>query len=67
MYKIYVDKGSLDFIYQLPQIIYSSLILFVLTILLNLLALFNDAIIILKQYKSIELNDKDNIEKKIIS
>ena len=39
MHKIYEDQGSFNIIYQLPQIIYSSLISGVLNILLNFLAL----------------------------
>ena len=39
MHKIYEDKGSFNFIYQLPQIIYSSIISAVLNVLLKLLAL----------------------------
>ena len=39
MHKIYVDEGSYNFIYQLPQIIYSSLISTVINIILKFLAL----------------------------
>ena len=49
MHKIYENKGKFDIEYQLPKIIYSSLISMVLNILLKLLALSNDAIIKFKQ------------------
>ena len=55
MHKIYEDEGSFNFIYQLPQIIYSSLISIVLDILLNLLALSEGNIIEYKKNK----NSKD--------
>ena len=54
MHKIYEDKGSFDFIYQLPQIIYSSIISLILTTILKLLALSNDSIIEFKQNKTKE-------------
>ena len=52
MHRIYEDKGSFDFIYQLPKIIYSSLISMILNIILKLLALSNDAILKFKKNKS---------------
>ena len=52
MHKIYESEGSFDFIYQLPQIIYSSLITAVLNTLLKILALSSNAIIALKSNKS---------------
>ena len=51
MHKIYEDKGTFNFVYQLPQIIYSSLISSVLNVLLKLLALSEDDIINFKQNK----------------
>ena len=51
MHKIYEDKGTFNFVYQLPQIVYSSLISSVLNILLKLLALSEDDIINFKQNK----------------
>ena len=54
MHKIYEDKGSFNFIYQLPQIIYSSLISLVLNTLLKLLALSEDGIIKFKSNKNKE-------------
>ena len=48
MHKIYEDKGDFNFIYQLPQIIYSALISSVLNILFKLFALSEDLIIFFK-------------------
>jgi hypothetical protein len=59
MHKIYESKGSFDFLYQIPQILYSSLISAVLGLLLNILALSNDTIIDFKKNKS-----KNHIVKK---
>ena len=56
MHKIYEDKGQFEFIYQLPQIVFSSLISIIIGILLNFLALSEGHIIDFK-------NEKDNKEK----
>ena len=45
MHKIYVDNGSFDFIYQLPQIIYSTIISFVLNTVNQLLGLTEENIL----------------------
>ena len=57
MHKIYEDEGSFNFIYQLPQIAYSSLISTVLNILLKLLALPQATILVYKKNKN--KNDLD--------
>ena len=70
MHKIYVEKGSFNFIFQLPSIIYSSLISAVLNVLLKLIALSEGTIINFKKNKEIhnlsqrviELNNKLNIK-----
>ena len=54
MHKIYETKGSFNFEYQLPKIIYSSLISMALDSILKLLAFSNDDIIDLKQSESID-------------
>ena len=59
MHKIYEDKGSFNIIYQLPQIIYSSLISAFLNIFLNSLALSEGSILDLKKNK-----DKKNLNKR---
>ena len=52
MHKIYEEKGKFDFLYQLPQIIYSTMISYALNILLNFLALSEDYILDLKKNKN---------------
>ena len=59
MHKIYEDKGTFNFIYQLPHIIYSFLISSILNALLNLLSLSEDDIVNFKQLK-----DKNNLNKR---
>ena len=51
MHKIYEDKGSFNFLYQLPQIIYSSFISSALSMILEFLALSEDDILNLKNNK----------------
>ena len=60
IYEINQKKGAFDFIYQLPTIIYSSLISSGLNALLKLLALTNQAITEFKENKSLK-----NLEKRI--
>ena len=52
MHKIYVDHGAFNFIYQLPQIIYSTLISSGLNMLIQLLGLSEENIIKYKNNKS---------------
>ena len=59
MHKILEDEGKFNLIYQLPQIIYSTVISMILENLLNFLALSEEHIILLKQEKVIK-----NIKKK---
>ena len=51
MHKIYEDKGSFNFIYQLPQILYSSLISAIFSMLLKMLALSEGLILNFKKKK----------------
>ena len=62
MHKIYVDNGNFNFVYQLPQIIYSSLISSVLNTFLKLLALSDDYILNLKKNKDDKNLEQRNIE-----
>ena len=55
MHKIYEDEGSYNFIYQIPQILYSSIISNSITILVRLLALSENSILKIK-------GNKDNNE-----
>ena len=52
MHKIYEDEGSFNFIYQLPQIIYSTLVSMALGLLLQLLALPENDILEYKKDKN---------------
>ena len=67
MHKIYVTKGSFNLEYQLPKIIYSSLISIILNKILRLLAISNDSIIDLKKDKSINGVDerKNDLERNL--
>ena len=59
MHKIYEDKGEYQFVYQLPQILYSSIISAILNALLKILALSEGDILELKKTKS-----KKNLKQK---
>jgi len=59
MHKIYIDEGNYNIIYQIPQIIYSSLISGVINTIIKYLSLSQDNIIELKQSKG-----KNNLEQK---
>ena len=61
MHKIYEEGGSFNFIYNIPQIIYSALITGVIDYLIKLLALTESNFIQLKKYKHKDQNDL-NIE-----
>ena len=60
MHKIYEDKGDYNFIYQIPQIIYSSLISALINVGIKLLALSQKNIVKLKQEKKKENLDKNH-------
>ena len=60
MHKIYIDKGDYNFIYQLPQVIYSSLISVTINIITRKLALSEKDIISLKQINKATLEQKKN-------
>ena len=55
MHKIYEDSGEFNLSYQLPQIIYSFLISYVINFIIEYLSLSEDAIISIKEKKSINL------------
>ena len=63
MHKIYIDQGSFDIIYQLPQIIYSTLISAVLDFIINSLGLSESKILTIKDAKILEFT---KIQKGII-
>ena len=58
IHKIYIDQGNYNFIYQIPQIIYSSLISGIITALIKFLSLSQDNIIQLKHTKKKAINKK---------
>ena len=53
MHKIYVDEGKFNFIYQIPKIIYSSLISTVIHIIISKLSLTEKDVLKLKEEKDI--------------
>ena len=64
MHKIYQDKGKFNFLYQLPQILYSTLISRFIDSFIRNFALSQDNIIDLKHEKV--KNRLENINKKLI-
>ena len=63
MHKIYIDYGKYNIVYQLPQIIYSSLISIILNFIVKYLALTENSILALKKVpKEIEKAKKDLIK-----
>ena len=70
MHKIYVEEGSFNFTYQLPQMFYSLIISSILKFMLNILGLYEKNIIAIKKLKKIDENMKKELIKikcKIIS
>ena len=63
MHQIYEDKGSFNLAYQLPNIIYSSLISYVFNFILDFFALSQGLILKLKEDKT--TNDLDNRVKSV--
>ena len=55
MHKIYIDEGAYNFLYQLPQIIYSNLISSFIYMIIKFLALSENNIIELKKKEKIEI------------
>ena len=65
LHRIYIEEGSFNFIYQLSQIIYSSIISTVITSLINYLALSENNILELKKEKTIFLLNANVTKTKI--
>ena len=63
MHKIYEDKGNFNFIYQIPIIIYSTLISSVINIIISVLSLTERNILSLKNEKKYETNQELEIIK----
>ena len=66
MHKIYEDGGKFNFIYQIPQILYSSIISTVLIMLVKFLALSEKNVLNIKNSKEKELTKIYNSETKTI-
>ena len=64
MHKIYIDEGKFNFIYQISQIIYSSLISAAIDMLVKFLSLTEKSVLEIKGEK--EINNLDNKFKKLI-
>ena len=58
MHKIYEEHGSFNFIYQIPQMLYSSIISSVLKTILNILGLFGNNLIEIRNMKQEQKNQK---------
>ena len=54
MHKIYEDNGAFNIIYQIPQILYSSVVSAVINMILKQLSLSEKNILVLKQEKYIK-------------
>ncbi len=65
MHKIYVDEGSLDFTYQLPQMIYSFIISTILQVILNIFGLYQNDIISFKNDKQKDILNSGKVLFKI--
>ena len=58
MHQIYVESGSFNFAYQLPQMFYSLIISSILQIAINFLGLYESNIIQIKNNKNVKDNKK---------
>ena len=63
IHKIYIDNGSFDFTYQLPQMIYSFIISTFLKNIINVLGLYEPNIVIIKNSKNL----KETIQKELFN
>ena len=67
MHKIYIDKGKYDFIYQLPSILYSTLISSIINIIIKSLSLSEKNIIEMKNTNKANIIEiKKCLKKKFI-
>ena len=64
MHKIYEDQGAFNFIYHIPQILYSTIISSVINIIVKKLSLSENNILAIKNGKNIE--NIDNEKKKVL-
>ena len=68
MHKIYEDEGIFNFVYNLPNIIYSSIISAIIGVFIKILAFSDFAIFKIKKEKNKENINKefDELNKKLI-
>ena len=68
MHNIHEDNGAFDIIYQIPQILYSTVICAAINMILKLLSLSEKNILLIKQEKNINIAIKKskNIERCIM-
>ena len=68
MHKVYVDRGIYNFVYQIPQILYSSIVSAIINMILKKLSLSEKNIIELKQEKdeTVFLEKSNNISKYLV-
>ena len=59
MHQIYEDQGDFNFIYQIPQIIYSTIISSSIKLILTNLSLTENNIIEIKKYKNYKMAQKE--------
>jgi len=66
MHKIYIESGKFNFLYQIPQMIYSSLISSFLNTIIRSLGLYQKNIIKIKKFKMEKMENKKKKELKKI-
>ena len=66
MHKIYIDKGSYNFIYQLPQIIYTTSISGILNAFIKYLGFSEKNILKLKEGDIKDINKRETESKKTL-
>ena len=67
MHKIYLDEGDFNFLYQIPQILLSSLIAGALSSIFKLLSLSEKYILLLKQENNLKIiKNKERLTMKLI-
>ena len=66
MHKIYIDEGKFNFIYQIPQILYSSIISNIINIIITFLSLSEKNIIKFKKIKEKTETDKIKIKRNLL-
>ena len=62
MHKVYVDNGKFDFIYQIPQILYSTIVSTIINMILKILSLSEKNILEIKEIKDHKIRVKKSKE-----